>query len=293
MHRSTTIDIQIHELAYQRFTLNPLKSYQRHVRELHGEVANREPITSLDGAVVEWITNDEAADIIVRYEWLRRMGSGTEACYGLKIDGELLGVVCFGKGTYSEARTICIPNWKTGLDKTEQRRLIAIEKREKIYINKTICLMRGACVPWAPKNAASFLISHACRQAHLDHGWQIFLAYSDPRAGEIGTVYQACNWLYPGVNIGRSGNGHADYVKDGTRHSTYSLSGKGGDRLLRTLGWTPEQGDKRTWLRSNGYTRDCSKNAPKHKWLWFEGKDKKHLKSICRYPFKEYPKRAQ
>jgi hypothetical protein len=293
MHHSTPIETEMHELAYQRFMLNPRKCYQRHVREAYAEVAHREPIASLDGAIVEWITTDEAADIIVRYEWLRRMGSATTACYGLKIGGELIGAVCFGYWTYTQARTICIPHWKAGLDRTEQRKLIDIEKREKTYISRTVCLMRGACVPWAPKNAASFLISHACRQAYLDHGWEIFVAYSDPRAGEIGTVYQASNWFCLGDNVGRTGKGHADYVKDATRISTYALSGKAGDRLLRQLGWTPEQGDKRTWLQNNGYTPDWSKNAPKLKWVWFEGKDKTRLKAICRYPFKEYPKRAQ
>jgi len=90
MHCSTTVDIQIHELAYQRFMLNPRKCYQRHVREAYAEVANRAPIASLDGAIVEWIANDEAADIIVRYEWLRRMGSSTTACYGLTIGGVMI-----------------------------------------------------------------------------------------------------------------------------------------------------------------------------------------------------------
>ena len=27
--------------------------------------------------------------------------------------------------------------------------------------------------------------------------------YSDPRDGEIGTVYQACNWIYLGEGVGR------------------------------------------------------------------------------------------
>ena len=39
---------------------------------------------------------------------------------------------------------------------------------------------------------------HAVKLAHKEHGWEIFYAYADPEAGEIGTVYQASNWKYLG-----------------------------------------------------------------------------------------------
>jgi hypothetical protein len=58
-----------------------------------------------------------------------------------------------------------------------------------------ICLERGAFVPDAPENAASFLISRAIKLAAEEHDWRIFYAYADPEAGEVGTVYQSCNWI--------------------------------------------------------------------------------------------------
>jgi hypothetical protein len=116
----------MHDSARERFKLDSSKCYQRHIRELYAEVDNRETIKSLDGATVERITNAEAAAVILKYEWLQRMASGTKVAYGLKIDGELLGVACFGAGTYKEARMICIPNWTNRLDRAEQRRLIDI-----------------------------------------------------------------------------------------------------------------------------------------------------------------------
>jgi hypothetical protein len=121
----------MHSLARERFKADPSKAYQRHIRELYADVDNRETITSLDNATVEQITNQEAASIILQFEWLQRMGSGTKVCYGLKIDGELLGVACFGNGTYNEARMICIPNWKKDLSRADQRILIDIEKQER------------------------------------------------------------------------------------------------------------------------------------------------------------------
>ena len=286
---------QMHDLARERFKLDPSKCYQRHIRELYADVDNRETIKSLDGATVERITNAEAAGVILKYEWLQRMGSGTKACYGLKLDGKLLGAACFGNGTYSEARMICIPHWKKGLSRAEERSLIATEKQARVYIDKTVSLMRGACVPWAPKNSASFLIRKACKQAYKDFGWQCFFAYSDEAAGEIGTVYQASNWHYLGQNLGRKKPGHSDYRKGHNTINTYALSGKGGDKLLRSLGWTPEQGKKRTWLRNSGYTCVRTNHSDKHKWVWFEGSDRarKRLRAICRYDFKEYPKRPK
>jgi len=57
---------------------------------------------------------------------------------------------------------------------------------------KTLC--RGACAPWAHPHSASYLIAASCRLMS-ERGFHIFVAYSDAEAGEIGTVYQACNWI--------------------------------------------------------------------------------------------------
>ena len=171
-----TPSLQImHDVAGEHFKADRSKCYQRHIRELYAEAEPREQLTSLDGARVEKITSDEAKSIILKYEWLRTMGSGTIACYGLKLHGELLGVECFG-ALGGNIRRICIAPTEA-----ETNRLA----------EDTVCLMRGACVPHAPKNAASFAIRNACRQAHKDYGWRVFFAYSDDDAGEMGTVYQS------------------------------------------------------------------------------------------------------
>src|ERR1039458_288567 len=87
---------KMHELARERFKDDPSKCYQRHIREVWGEAEQRPQIQSLAGARVERITREEAASIILKYEWLQSMGSGVQACYGLKLGGELLGANCFG-----------------------------------------------------------------------------------------------------------------------------------------------------------------------------------------------------
>jgi len=243
-----------HELARERFRLIPGKCFQRHVREIHGESEPRNQIENLHGAKVVSISKMEASKIILKYEWLGTLGAGTSAFYGLIYNGELLGAVCFGLGGSHEARNICGPK----------------------HVPKAACLMRGACVPWAPKNAASFLISHATRQAHKDHGWNIFFAYSDPTVAEIGTVYQAANWHYIGQGLGRRrGNVHLDWMaSDGTIISSRN-------RNLR----------RKRDMFSRGYRPVAA--IPKRKYVWFEGSptDRRHLRAQCRFPFLTYPKR--
>jgi hypothetical protein len=78
------------------------------------------------------------------------------ACYKLRSSsGELLSCVVFGPGPAPASDDLRAPEWRT----------------------KAICLLRGACVHFAPKNAASFLISWACKLAAREFGWRIFHAY--------------------------------------------------------------------------------------------------------------------
>jgi hypothetical protein len=72
---------------------------------------------------------------------------------------------------------------------------------------------------YAPRNAASYLISRACRLAQREHGWTVFYAYADPDAGEIGTIYQALGWDYIGQGAGRTpGRKRDSFVRpDGRR----------------------------------------------------------------------------
>ena len=133
----------------------------------------REQIPSLAGCYVERIPNADAKWLILRYEWLGTMPRRAHS-YGLKTaSGALLGVAVFGYTMSPESRDVCGKN---------NRHL-------------AICLERGACVADAPANSPSFLISRAVKLAADEHGFRIFYAYADPEAGEVGTIYQALNWL--------------------------------------------------------------------------------------------------
>ena len=70
--------------------------------------------------------------------------------------------------------------------------------------NKNIekLISRGACVSWSPKNLASWLIMKSIKFMVKHTEFRIFTAYSDPEAKELGTIYQACNFIYLGQKFG-------------------------------------------------------------------------------------------
>ena len=155
--------------------MNAPVAHQRKLREAFALAGDRPQLLTLDGCSVETVSRQEAASIILKYEWLGDMGRAT-AFVGLRSrDGELLGVVCFGYGPGGGVRAM--------------------------IGEPALCLERGACVHWAPPNAASFLIARACKLMRDRTGVERFYAYCDPMAGEYGAVYQAANWVYLGQGI--------------------------------------------------------------------------------------------
>lgn len=218
-------------------------------------------LKELRSCTVEPIAREHAKKIIVEYEWLGTMPRSARACYGLITpNSEIVGVTVFGIGHGTEARKVC---------------------GDKHY-HETICLERGTCTYWCHPHSASYLIPRSCRLAHQEYGWRIFYAYADPAAGEIGTVYQSCNWDYLGQGIGRNGESYhseALYLPTGEKYSGRQLRNKNIDRYsLR---------DSPNW--------ELRRNLDKHKYIWLIGtkRERKQLKAALRYPLLPYPKRNQ
>lgn len=70
------------------------------------------------------------------------------------------------------------------------------------YRNREKLLSRGACISWAPKHLGSWLVMESVRWMAKNTDFCFFTAYSDPEAKELGTIYQACNWIYLGQGAG-------------------------------------------------------------------------------------------
>jgi hypothetical protein len=251
--------------AYRcRVGRRPIIAPIAHQRRIRDEEAARDPrpqMASLEGCTVAEIPFAEAKAIITRYEHLGSMPAGTRACYGLKDpSGELVGVVAFARGPAPESHDLC---------GREHRDL-------------AICLARGACVHWAHPHAGSFLIARACKLAHRDRGWKIFFAYADPRAGEVGVVYQACNWLYLGVGVGRSG-GRGRWRFFSRRESRWHA-----ERAIYKRRALPAA------LRS--HPEWIAERLPdKGRYCWFEGtrREKRDLQQALKYPPQPFPKRRR
>jgi len=241
-----------------------MKCHQRKIRD---EIAAKDdrPVIPLAGCFVEQITREQAESVIFVYEWLGTMPSIVRACYGLFSPGhELLGVAVFGNGGGSLAANLCGKENRT----------------------KAICLERGACVHYAHPHAGSFLVANACKMAADDYGWRIFYAYSDVEAGEIGTIYQACNWHYLGGSPGRGKNPSRFRYWDETGKKVSSRSWR---RRRKNTG---EPLDWDYWA-GLGWKRD--KEPVRHKYCNFYGGDKRErrvLLKALKYPPLDYPKRG-
>ena len=216
-------------------------------------------------AQVRQVSYRTAEKIILDYEWLGNMGT-TEFCYGIIWDGVVGGVVCFGRTAGSNVySSVCGPQ----------------------YANHAITLCRGACVHWAHPHSASKLISTACKMM-LDHGFNIFIAYSDPDAGEIGTVYQACNWIY----CGRTSASEKFETPDGKIRDARLVSAYTRDRKGGTLKYKRSRSDQKKIMLSLG-CRFFKGNA-KHRYVQILGRTRREEKQIRRdleWNVLSYPKR--
>jgi hypothetical protein len=145
------------------------------VARCDGEAVSSKDNTAINYRV-EPISAAEAKAFIRSFESLGAVGHPV-ARYGARTpQGELAAVALFGRPAMTVSSDI-------------------------------IVLERGASAPWAHPHTASWFIPRACAMAARDHGWSIFYAYADVDAGELGVVYQACNWLYVGQTPDRLLNG--------------------------------------------------------------------------------------
>jgi hypothetical protein len=129
-----------------------------------------------------------------RYEWLGTLGMARRR-FALRVDGEISSVVGFGPlGSHTAFRAL-LP-----------RRLAC----------RVVQLVRGATAPWAHEHSPSHLIALATRQLAQEYGVVAIAAFADPRAGEVGTIYQACNAIYLGMT---STGGAEAFIIHGKRYS--------------------------------------------------------------------------
>lgn len=244
------------------------KAWQREVRERKERQYKGEVPVKCDISKAECrrITRQEAESIILEYEWLGTMGK-CEHAYGIFFDGVLAGAVTFGH--------VATPS--------------AGDMFGKQYRDIAICLERGACTYWAHPHSASKLISYAVNDMAKTTKYRIFFAYSDDSAGEIGTVYQACNWLYLGRSAGGGSQNKLITPEGELRDSRgiMSMAQKYVDYPIQN------RTEARKILHANGW--QTRKTKPKCKYVIVKG-NKREVREIMKNlqkPVLPYPKRTE
>jgi hypothetical protein len=261
------------------------KAWQRKIREAQALLpdpllAEKQALAvSFENATVREIDYQTAKALIVQCEWLGNMGT-TDISFGLYFGEHLAAVECFGRtaGTKSAA-SVCGP--------------------EYAHMVKTLC--RGACMHWAHPHSSSFLISAACRLMS-ERGYHIFVAYSDAEAGEIGTVYQACNWIHveptkQGSSMfvwdGKKGKGFKDgKLRDerNIQHFVRSRRFKGQPIAAYKIKCTRRE--YREQMKKEGFL--FFKATPKRRYVGFYGDKRlvRELRAALRWAETPYPKRV-
>ena len=215
----------------------------------------------------------EMKAFIERHEWLGKLSNYPTHFFLARYKGILAGVVVMD-----------MPNSFSKLVGDNTRKL------ERL-------ISRGACVSWSPKNLASSLIMYAIRWSVANTRYRVFTAYSDPEAKELGTIYQACNFIYLGQSSGATKKyrvpGTKNWVSDRNFRSRSAYK-----RYAKALGITWDnswqKGDKIEWSFVPDHVeqalRDKSKEMyhlcevrdipPKHKYVYILGRNKKETKEL-------------
>jgi hypothetical protein len=149
--------------------------YKRKIETLKEDIENGAPseCSVNDFTLAQESFSDEHKRFIERYEWLGSVGYSPKWVFTARTQGILGGVVIISE-----------PNGYT-----KDKMLEAL-------------ISRGATASWTPKNLGSKMVMFSCNWMVQNTDKRVFFGYSDHDAGEIGTIYQACNFFYLGRYFG-------------------------------------------------------------------------------------------
>jgi hypothetical protein len=234
-------------------------AWQRQCRDRYAHLPGPVVTTAdLKTARVRPVSRTLATQIILRYEWLGTM-VGTNYHYGIFFGMHCAGVCCLG-----------LNGGGANMDAAKE---LGLTRQTMGY------LARGACVHWAPPGTNSRLVAWTARLFARATGAKALIAYADTDAGEIGTIYQACGWIYIGV-----GSPTAQWVAPSGRVYDQKLAWN----LAQQHGHTP--GDYRVALRRAGWSQQRSN--PKHRYVCLLDPRDAALVARLRALRRPYPKRA-
>jgi hypothetical protein len=154
------------------------------------------------------ISQIDAKQLLVCHHYLHSFPGGTRLSFGVYLDARLLGALTFGVGPYLGYK------------------LVKDASPDDVVTLTRLWLSDGL-----PKNSESHVIGIVLRSLRKETSLKFVLAYSDPAAGHLGTIYQATNWLYTGLS---SATPLYD-IGDGIMHHSRSLAHQLGSHSIRYL----------------------------------------------------------
>ena len=236
-------------------------AYQRQQRDRYAdEPAPSAPHLEVKRAQVRAVSRRIAEHVILKYEWLGTMVN-TSHHFGIFFGSYCAGVTCFGF-TSTGGTNVHLP--------------FALERMQ------VATLARGACVHWAPVGTNSKLVSYSCKLLAKASDARLVIAYADSDAGEIGTIYQACNWVYIGT-----GSPTTQLVAPNGRIYDQKLVSNllTQHRLKGKVKWS----DQRDALLVRGFTEQ--RTNPKHRYVCILDRSDAKLVARVEAMRKPYPKR--
>ena len=237
----------------------PTVCWQKQLRDkFNSEGVPPVPHLDIGKAMVRPISRNIAKQVIFKYEWLGTMAP-TSQHFGLFFGSFCAGVTC-----------VAIGNGCGGA---------YVHRKFEIEHNELAVLARGACVHWAPKGSNSKLVAYTSRLIASKKKTKIIMAFSDTEAGEVGTIYQACGWVFIGTGT---------IIDQWVSPFGKLMNNKVTSNLAKRKGGTNAQWTKR--LLSDGWTRQ--KTNAKGRYVYILDRTDKRLIDKVEAMRQPYPKRG-
>jgi hypothetical protein len=196
------------------------------------------------------IPQSDAKNLLVSNHYLHSFPGGTKLNFGIFYQSILKGAITLGVGPFLGYGLV-----------------------DRATPEDCITLTRLWLADNLPRNSESRVIGILLRSLQKETSLKFVLAYSDPAAGHLGTIYQATNWVYTGLS---SATPLYD-IGDGILHHSRSLAHGLGTHSIR-------------YLVSQGINVKTVPQMAKHRYLYFLDQS---WRSRLMVPALPYPKKER
>jgi hypothetical protein len=133
------------------------------------------------------IDKSKAIELVTKYHYLRRP-CPIKWCWGIEVDGEILGVMTVGKPC-SWSATCGVIGEKYKDMGTPLARSKDVFELNRLWVDDRL-----------GRNTESRFIGWCLKKLKRLHPGIILISYADGAEGHVGYVYQATNWIYVGTS---------------------------------------------------------------------------------------------